>query len=70
MYQRKRKQLKRKYRRTNQRRKRQSGGFHNHYDFAYAGGDVVHQAAKVSPSLKKDATNDINNIAEQRIERW
>ena len=70
MYQRKRKQPKRKFRRTNQRRKRQSGDFQNRYDFSYAGGDVVNQAAKFFPSLNKAATNDINNIAEQRIERW
>ena len=70
MYQRKRKQPKRKFRRTNQRRKRQSGDFQNRYDFSYAGGDVVNKAAKFFPSLNKAATNDINNIAEQRIERW
>ena len=56
-----------KYRRTNRRWKRQSGGFLNRYDFAYAGGDVVNQAANVAPGIIKAPANDINNIAEQRI---
>ena len=34
---------------------------------AYAGRDVVNQAAKVAPGLIKAATNDINNIAHDRI---
>ena len=33
----------------------------------YAGRDVVKQAAKVAPGIIKAATNDINRIAEQRI---
>ena len=53
--------------RTNRGQKRQRGGFLNHYDFAYAGRDTVNQAAKVSPGVIKVATNDINKIAEQRI---
>ena len=47
--------------------KRQREGFLNHYDFAYAGRDTVNQAAKVTPGVIKAVTNDINNIAEQRI---
>ena len=42
-------------------------GFLNRYDFAYAGRDVVNQAAKVALSLIKAATYDINNIVQQRI---
>ena len=52
---------------TNQGQKRQRGGFLNRYDFAYAGRDTVNQAAKVAPGVVKVATNDINKIAEQRI---
>ena len=39
------------------------------YDFAYAGRNTVNQAAKVSPDIIKGATNDINNIAKQRIDQ-
>ena len=44
-------------------------GFLNRYDFAYAGRDVVNQAAKVALSLIKATTYDINNIAQQRIDQ-
>ena len=53
--------------RTNRKRKRQLGGFLNHYDFTYAGKDIVNQAAKVAPDVIKAATNDINEIAKDRI---
>ena len=53
---------------TNRRRtKRRTGEFLNRYDFAYAGRDTVNQAAKVAPGIIKGATNEINNIAQQRI---
>ena len=55
------------YWRTNQKRKRQLGAFLNRYDFAYAGRDVVNQAAKVAPGVIKAATNDINDIVKDRI---
>ena len=60
-------QTKRIYRRIDQKRKRQSGGFLNRYDVAYAGRDVVNQAAKVAPGVIKAATNDINNSAKDTI---
>ena len=41
----------------------------NRYDFAYAGRDTVNQAAKVAPSVIKNARNEINNIAKQRIDQ-
>ena len=41
----------------------------NRYDFAYAGRDVVNQPAKVAPDVIKGATNDISNIAKQRIDK-
>ena len=43
-------------------------GFLNRYDFAYAGRDVVSQAAKVALNLIKAATYNINNNAQQRID--
>ena len=45
------------------------GGFLNRFDFVYAGRNTVNQAAKVAPGVIKTATNDINNIVEQRINR-
>ena len=56
-----------KRRNTRRRCKWQCGGFHNRYDFAYAGRDTVNQTAKVAPGVIKAATNDINKIAGQKI---
>ena len=55
------------YRCTNQKQKRQLGGFLNCYDFAYVGRDTVNQVAKVAPGVIKAATNDSNDIAKDRI---
>ena len=41
--------------------------FLNCYDSAYASTDVVNQAAKVTPAVIKAATNDIDNIATDRM---
>ena len=49
------------------KKKVQFGGFLNHYDFAYAGTDTVNQAAKVAPGVIKNAANEINNIAKEKI---
>ena len=57
---------------TSKKRKtsrRQTGGFLNKYDFAYAGRDVVNQAGKVTPKLINEATGEINKIAQQRIDQ-
>ena len=62
----KRKKTKRIYGRTNRKRRRQFDGFLNHYDFPYAGRDVINEAAKVAPGVIKVAINDINNIATDR----
>ena len=43
-------------------------GFWNCYDFAYTDRDVVNQATKVVLGAIKGATNDINNMAKQRID--
>ena len=39
----------------------------NRYDFAYAGRDVVNQAAKVAPGVIKQATNDIDQVVKNRL---
>ena len=39
----------------------------NRYDTAYAGRDVVNQAAKIAPEVIKNATKDIDEIAKNRI---
>ena len=54
---------------TSQKTKRQTGGFLNLYDFAYARRDTLNQAAKFAPGIIKGATNEINNIAKQRIDQ-
>lgn len=69
MYQQKIRQTTRKRKIVHQKRKTQIGGFLNRYNFAYAGRDVVDQAAKVAPSVIKATTSDINNIAKPRIDQ-
>ena len=50
-------------------KKKQRTGFLNHYNFTYAVRDTVNQAAKVAPSVIKNASNEINIVAKQRINR-
>ena len=52
---------------TGRKCKRQYGDFLSHYEFAQAGRDTVNQATKVAPGVINAPTNDINKIAEQRI---
>ena len=52
---------------SNRRQLRQLGGFLNQYNFAYAGRDVVNQAAKVVSDIIKAVTKDINVVATDRI---
>ena len=66
---RKRKRQERKRRVVSRKQKRQTGGFLSRYDFAYVVRDTVNQAAKVAPGIIKGATNNINNIAKQRIDQ-
>ena len=54
---------------SGRKRRRQTGGFLSHYDFAYACRDVVNQAGKVAPGIISKATADINKIAKQRIDQ-
>ena len=51
------------------RRKKQTGGFLNRYDFAYAGRDVVNQAGKIVLDIISKATSDIDKIAKDRIDQ-
>ena len=68
MKQRRRKRTTRpKTRKKYSKRRTQSGGFLNSYDFTYASRDVVNQLDKVAPDIIKNASLEINNIAEQRI---
>ena len=47
--------------------KRQVAGFLNPYDFAYTGRGTVNQTAQVVSGVIKNASNEINKIAKQRI---
>ena len=49
--------------------RRQTGGFLNCYDFAYAGRGTVNQVGKISPGIIDKATSDTNEIAQQRIDQ-
>ena len=50
-------------------RHRQTGGFLNRYDFAYAGRDTVNQLDKIAPGIIKNASGQIDEIAKKRIEQ-
>ena len=54
-------------RRTGKKRRRQTGGFLNRYDFAYVGRDVVNQAEKIAPEIIRQATGQIDKIAQDRF---
>ena len=51
------------------RRKSQTGGFLNPYDFAYAGRDTVNKVGKMAPGIINKVTSDIKKIAQQRIDQ-
>ena len=48
---------------------RQTGGFLNRYDFAYAGRDTINHVGKIAPGIINKATSDINKIAQQRTDQ-
>ena len=62
----KRRQRKSKPHRKYQRRT-QRGGFLNRHDFAYAGRDMVNQEGKIALGIIKNATKEINDVVQQRI---
>ena len=43
------------------------GGLLNRYDFAYAGRDAVNQVGKIAPDIIKNASKEIKDMAQQRI---
>lgn len=47
--------------------RKQRDRFSNRYDSAYVGRDTVNQMAKIVPGLIKNASSEINNIAQQQI---
>ena len=49
--------------------KRQTGGFLNRNYFAYAGRDTVNQVDKNAANIIKNASNNINKIAKERIDQ-
>lgn len=51
----------------NQKKRTQPDSFLNRYEFAYAGREKVNQLGKVTPSVKKIASSEINSITGQRI---
>ena len=53
--------------RTWKKRSHQIGGFLNRYDFAYVGRDTVNQVGKIAPNIIKQATGEIDKIAQSRI---
>ena len=56
-----------KRKKISRRGRRQTGGFLNRYDFAYAGRDTVNQVGKAAPKITLQATREIDKIAKQRI---
>ena len=49
------------------RKRTQSGGFLNRYDFTYADRDTVNQIGKIAPGLIENANSEVNNITQPRI---
>ena len=56
-------------RKKTQMSRRQTGGFLNRYEFAYAGRDVVNQAGKVALKNISQATGNINKIVQDGIDQ-
>ena len=48
-------------------KRKQRVGFLDRRGFPYAGGDNVNQVGRIVPALIKNASSEINNIAQQRI---
>ena len=51
------------------RRRRETGGWLNRYDFAYAGRDTVNQVGKIAPNIIKVAAGSIDEVAKKRIDQ-
>ena len=50
-----------------QKSKKKKVGVLNYYDFAYAGRDTVNQAEKLALGVIKSSSNEINNVAQKKI---
>ena len=50
-----------------QKKRSQTRGFLNRYNFAYAGRDTVNQVRKIAPEIIKQATGQIDRIAQDGI---
>ena len=53
--------------RTDRRKNRQRGGFLSRYDLAYMGRNTVNQVGKIAPGVIKQATGEIDKIAQNKI---
>ena len=51
------------------KKKQQTEGFLSRYEFAYAGRDNVNEVSKIAPNIIKNATNNINKIAQEKIDQ-
>ena len=60
-------------RRKRPRHRRQGGTILSRYNFAYAGRDTINQSFKniqsTAPGLMKQLTDQVNNVAQQRIQQ-
>ena len=52
---------------TKKHYRKQRGRFLSRYNFAYAGRDTINQVGKIAPGLIKNASSEINNIAQHQI---
>ena len=50
-----------------EKKKKKKSGFLNRFDFSYTGTDTVNQAGKITFGLIKNASKEINNVAQQRM---
>lgn len=48
---------------------RQTSGFLNRYDFAYAGRDTANQIGKIAPGVIKNASTETKGIAQERMQQ-
>ena len=53
--------------RTGRRKNCQRGGFLSRYDLAYMGRNTVNQVGKIAPGVIKQATGEIDKIAQNKI---
>ena len=64
---RRRQRRKRASSKISKKKKKKKSGFLNRFDFSYTGTDTVNQAGKITFGLIKNASKEINNVAQQRM---